>query len=143
MRIKKTSQTTPVQAEVVNDYSTSQENAYSCDYVNGALTYSTDEVNTHKKWIDGKDIYRKVYIGTSGAGGNWASFPLNITNLNEITDMRFKCGNPVEMYTSNFYVSTTYQIMFRLGVSEVQYLLGSGYSDLPYKVTVEYTKTTD
>jgi hypothetical protein len=38
MRIKKTSQTTPVQAEVVNDYSTSQENAYSCDYVNNKLS---------------------------------------------------------------------------------------------------------
>ena len=25
------------------------------------LTYSTTEVNTQKKWINGKDIYRKVY----------------------------------------------------------------------------------
>lgn len=32
--IIKATQTTPIQAEVVNDYSTSQENAYSCDYVN-------------------------------------------------------------------------------------------------------------
>lgn len=65
MRIKKTSQTTPVQAEVVNDYSTSQENAYSCDYVNKALVenYSTDEVKTNKVWIDGKSIYRKVITG--------------------------------------------------------------------------------
>lgn len=37
MRIKKTSQTTPVQAEVVNTYSESQENAYSCDYINKAF----------------------------------------------------------------------------------------------------------
>lgn len=35
--IIKATQTTPVQAEVVNDYSTSQENAYSCDYVNKAF----------------------------------------------------------------------------------------------------------
>lgn len=39
MRIKKISQTRPVQAEVVNTYSTSQENAYSCDYVNGKVLY--------------------------------------------------------------------------------------------------------
>lgn len=34
MRIKKTSATTPVQAQVVNTYNESQANAYSCDYVN-------------------------------------------------------------------------------------------------------------
>lgn len=28
------------------------------------LTYSTEETNTGKKWIDGKDIYRKVFIAT-------------------------------------------------------------------------------
>ena len=32
--IIKATQTTPVQAEVVNDYSTSQKNAYSCSYAN-------------------------------------------------------------------------------------------------------------
>ena len=35
--IIKATQTTPIQAEVVNDYSTSQENAYSCDYSNKAF----------------------------------------------------------------------------------------------------------
>jgi len=105
--------------------------------------YSTTEIDTGKKWIDGKKIYRKVFVGTTGSGGNWSSFPLNITNLNEITDMRFKCGTSYEMYTSNFYASSTYQIIFRLGESNVQYLIGSGYSDLPYKVIIEYTKTID
>lgn len=42
MRIKKTSQTTPVQAEVVNIYSESQENAYSCDYINNNFDNSGD-----------------------------------------------------------------------------------------------------
>lgn len=34
MRIKKTSQTTPVQAQVINTYSSSQTDTYSCDYAN-------------------------------------------------------------------------------------------------------------
>lgn len=29
--------------------------------MDGNATYSTTEVNTQKKWINGKDIYRKVY----------------------------------------------------------------------------------
>ncbi len=109
--------------------------------------YSTEEIKTNKVYIDetGKEwsIYRKIFVGTSESGGNWGSFPLNITKLNEITDMRFKCGTSQEMYTSNFYISATYQITFRLGGSNVQYLIGSGYSNLPFKVTVEYTKTTN
>ena len=34
MRIKKTSQTTPIQAQVVNTQSNSTTDSYSCDYVN-------------------------------------------------------------------------------------------------------------
>lgn len=34
MRIKKTSQTTTMSAQVVNTYDESTENAYSCDYIN-------------------------------------------------------------------------------------------------------------
>lgn len=39
--LRKTSQTTPIQAEVVNTYSTSQENAYSCDYINKIIKTTT------------------------------------------------------------------------------------------------------
>ena len=41
MRIKKTSQTTPIQAEVVNAYSTSEENSYSCNYMNRKIAMAT------------------------------------------------------------------------------------------------------
>lgn len=34
MRIKKVSQTTPVPTQVINEYSTSTRDTYSCDYVN-------------------------------------------------------------------------------------------------------------
>lgn len=56
MRIKKTSQTTPVQAEVVNDYSTSQVNVYSCDYVNGLITTGSNANGSWVKYPDGTMI---------------------------------------------------------------------------------------
>ncbi len=37
--------------------------------LDGNATYSTNEVNTHKKWINGRDIYRKIY--------NIATIPAN------------------------------------------------------------------
>ena len=61
MRIKKTSQTTTLPAQVVNTYSDSQEDTYSCDYENKLRTYSTEEkvVGT---WVNGKPLYGKTII---------------------------------------------------------------------------------
>ena len=38
MRIKKTSETTPTMASIVDGYSTSTQDGYSCNYVNGMET---------------------------------------------------------------------------------------------------------
>lgn len=80
MRIKKVSQTTSTQAQVVDGYSTSTSDSYSCNYVNGMNTYSTNEIDTGYKWIDGKPVYRKVYILSAIAGNN--SYTLNPAPLN-------------------------------------------------------------
>lgn len=42
--------------EARNQITTLKEN------FNSLTVYSTDEVKTNKKWIDGKDIYRKVVV---------------------------------------------------------------------------------
>jgi hypothetical protein len=73
MRIKKTSQTTSTQAQVVDGYSTSTTDSYSCNYVNKLNTYSTDEIRVGT-WM-GKPLYRKVYILSAVAGNN--SYTLN------------------------------------------------------------------
>ena len=65
MRIKKVSQTTATGAQIVNGYSTSEIDGYSCDYINDRVVYSTtEEVATGETWIDGKPIYRKVFTTT-------------------------------------------------------------------------------
>ena len=73
MRIKKVSQTTSTQAQVVDGYSTSTTDSYSCNYVNSINTYSTDEIRVGT-WMN-KPLYRKVYILTAIAGNN--SYTLN------------------------------------------------------------------
>lgn len=45
---------------IQNSKNNSQSNTYSCDYINDLNTYSTNEIDTGKVWIDGKKIYRKV-----------------------------------------------------------------------------------
>lgn len=70
MRIKKVSQTTATQAQVVDGYSTSSRDSYSCNYMNSINTYSTDEIRIGT-WIDGKPLYRKVYMENDPTTGAW------------------------------------------------------------------------
>ena len=48
----------------------------------GSWDYSTDEVDTHQKWIDGKTIYCRVISGTFNFPASQQ--PLNITSVTDI-----------------------------------------------------------
>ena len=50
----------PTIPDVINSYSTSTTDSYSCDFINDCNTYSTSEIFTGKYWWDNKPIYRKV-----------------------------------------------------------------------------------
>ena len=64
MRIKKTSATTPIQAQVVNTYSDSQINSYSCDYINGIVESGGTSDNYYVKYADGTLICYQKYSAT-------------------------------------------------------------------------------
>ena len=104
-------------------------------YVDSSNSYSTNEVKTGGKWIDGKPIYRKVLITTTLINGGeigWGGLESNITSLN----------------IDNCIAS--YAIIEHLGMRYLQYMPDQGgfipyYSGIPdrAKVVMEYTKTTD
>ena len=104
-------------------------------YVDSSNSYSTDEVKTGGKWIDGKPIYRKVLITTTLINGGeigWGGLESNITSLN----------------IDNCIAS--YAIIEHLGMRYLQFMPEQGgfityYSGIPdrAKVVMEYTKTTD
>lgn len=64
MRIRKTDMVVGVVGNVLNEQSDSQKDTYSCDYINDLVEddYSTSEIDTGKKWVDGKPIYRKTFF---------------------------------------------------------------------------------
>lgn len=64
MRIRKAFQGTIPPNKILDTYSTSKTDTYSCNYVNNFTNYSTSEVAVGR-WINGKTIYRKVYTFTS------------------------------------------------------------------------------
>ena len=143
-----------------NSYCTSQQEVYSCNYVNGAIdavdakvnrnsTYSTTEqvVGT---WIDGKPIYRKVLNNflmpelSVISGTVTVTSPHGIANIDTPISVRgwiTYSGNNLQFpiissggnITSIHYFDDT-NIAFRSS----EY-----WSNRYITVIVEYTKTTD
>ena len=137
MRIKKVSQTTSTQAQVVDGYSTSATDSYSCNYANKLSTYSTDEIRIGT-WMN-KPLYRKVFTGNISS-----SISHGLTNVDFVNSYGYVISgsgaflplpslrtiNPE--YNIGYYVSENY-ITFDKGGS------ASGTAT----ITLEYTKTTD
>ena len=149
--IKKTSETTPTMASVVNATNSSTTDAYSCDYVNEAIqdVYSTTETKTNKVWIDGKPIYRKV-VQLSNVGRGYIAHNHGITNVDKLitmvgilddgsTGIRYlpnvSCDN-ITLYgasLTDFKKTGTFNTLFGTSIGTTNSVVA----------IFEYTKTTD
>ena len=119
-------------------------------------SYSTSEIKTHKKWIDGKPIYRKViYVSELPNGYNDSgikSIATGITNMDFMVNMYgiyTGTGNhSYEKYPVNYIRrdNSIYDISTEYGYYDgtmsiiIRSTMGSGYKGY---VILEYTKTTD
>lgn len=122
--------------------------APSVDAVKKYVTKAIDEEHTYSttekvigKWINGKNIYRKVYsnivVGTLTSDGwtDWFDIP---ENADYIIDMRGTDNN----ITYPRYEQNSYWLTFRVSNGKIQ-KRGVGYDDKTIEFIVEYTKTTD
>lgn len=115
-----------------------------------ANTYSTEEVNTGKTWIDGKPIYRKSYAVAAFPNKGFVNVPLNISNLGQVVDYYGIASDGTNTIRVPYYSvdGDTYGI--QMSVSENSTLVlktntdpevGGDRSDFSGTVTVEYTKS--
>lgn len=115
------------------------------DYVLQSLleadNYSTDEVATGKKWIDGKMIYRRTFYSAT----NWASSTVigTISNIDMIIQIRDICSDG-GAYMQNYgadAAGTTQRTTVNRATGAVTVYRGLGFANsLPSTVIVEYTK---
>ena len=68
--------------------------------------YSEVEMNTNQKWIDNKDIYRKVISGVSYGNGN-ISVQSGITNLDQLVNMTFIESGITGAFKDNIFIGTS------------------------------------
>lgn len=114
--------------------------------------YSTEEVKTGETWIDGKPIYRKIFVG------NWISNTLawtnlvkgNISNCDTVISIKGLIKNPrsgdnipIPSYENTNYFAN---IMYNQSDDYIKcFLNGWTYNafKMTYIIVLEYTKTTD
>ena len=132
----------------------SDTDTYSCNYINTINDYSTSEINTGKKWIDGKPIYRKIVYVPSLPNAANVDYNHNISNVDTIwidTSMSFiKWSNGATspfnyMGTSGGNPNLTAAIEVRLA-NNTKFSIETYTVDrtgLSAYVSLNYTKTTD
>lgn len=97
--------------------------------------YSTNEVNTGKRWVDGKPIYRKVFTGLSYTVTNTWTNTIQADSLN--MDLCISCM----AYSGNAKVGGTFSTNIYGGYLRVY---ENGLTNTVINTMVlEYTKTTD
>lgn len=112
--------------------------------------YSTEE-QVIGKWIDGKPLYRKVFVATSPSKtnsgvviGDNQDFD-NVTNIYGILIAKDGSRNAINMYYDSTASICTYVSSNYVGNKVVVKVThpGDNYLSRPVYVVVEYTKTTD
>ena len=123
---------------------------YTCGDSKYNLNYSTSETDTGMTWIDGKKIYRKVYTGTTPNSSDK-------TNLQDISGLNISTCVKIEGYILSTYgwypINSTIDgntsavwLSSQSNNSEVIISIRGHFStptqNKPYKIILEYTKTT-
>lgn len=108
-------------------------------------TYSTEETNTGKKWIDGKDIYRKViYIGILPDDAK-EKYAHNILNMDYLVQLNVTWYDTVDgkFWSLNRYDNAGAYIKFSCDKTNVQCETVYTWSHRTKNcyVILEYTKT--
>lgn len=150
MRIKKMYQGTAPENKILNQYSTSQTDTYSCNYTNKLVEFSTTE-KVVGKWIDGKPLYQKTFSGnlTLGSGTTISDLtPLNYSFISfyDVTFTKVQTSNSTRYWFPVFYESSTDYARIYIRESDrllIALVKGSAVNELKAYVTLRYTKTTD
>lgn len=110
------------------------------------LVYSQNETDTGKIWIDGKKIYRKVIDCGTLPNNTIKNVPMNITNLNQITDLTITTTNIIENVTIQLpfnNIGGSFIEAYRRG-DAISLITNADWSVYTKTFAIlEYTKTTN
>jgi hypothetical protein len=110
--------------------------------------YSLEEVLTGRQWVNGKPIYRKVILYTTGAPAPTTNILLQtgLTDLAWVSEFKLIDSSYVSSESKSYYTSAAKvkRILSTKDGSEVTIKLSnsnSGWVNSTYFIIMEYTKT--
>lgn len=111
------------------------------NYINNSNSYSTDEIKTGGKWIDGKPIYRKTWIGKTVINGWQAIASLLALDISKVTKIE-QVYEEDAYIQGNYFASDTDRFRCIIRKSDMSLIIDTSINK-EYIVSLEYTKTTD
>ena len=110
--------------------------------------YSTTEIDTGKKWINGSPIYRKVIeiTSTNASASNWKEYTFSTLGLpSTLNNVIFIDSYGFLTQANQMYVeslpSNGSRIQVNIDGNKLN-VLGNGASYSKYQVIIEYTKSS-
>lgn len=153
MRIKKVSQAVISDYQVNGTYSTSQSQAYSCNYVNN-LNIQVEYPETEKRigtW-KGKPLYSKVvtYTNQSSWGATNTKTTVKVAHGIVNKDIVVRCSMTNDRNQQFPWVDgtgnnvTSWTGMVNIDATDINiFIINDSWSSRTWYFTLEYTKTTD
>lgn len=134
--------------ETLNSYSSSKAMSYSANYVNGLNTYSTTEKRIGT-YADGRPLYRKTITGTLTGGDVTQTIAHNISNI-DINTIKTS-GSAVSSSNQAWHIPMWFPvsgssgyIAVRVDATNIYFNCTASYfTGRPFRLDIEYTKTTD
>lgn len=102
--------------------------------------YSTDEIDTGLKWIDGATIYQKTFTGTHGEEGGSETLLAGIDKIINAYGYVEDGSAGSRCISGSDYFSATKHVYFLSNSGNLVVNVTSGFGLCPYAYTVLYTK---
>ena len=112
--------------------------------VSRATSYSTDEVDTGKKYINGNNIYSKTYDFGYLPNSTTKTMSLNIDNLEQITKIKGVANKSSGIAIPLPFINISnlsYSVQLSISQNNIEVQTGFNYSEYFARITIEYTKT--
>ena len=113
--------------------------------LNAERSYSTEEINTGAKWIDGKAIYKRTFIADTSTGSGQNYLPDAWRTLSENFPVASMQGNVETVVKSEFNPRANYSmpvsVVCSSGVLQMDVMRGTSIKANESYLTLYYTKT--
>lgn len=143
MKIRKIEPSVGILGKILNIFSNSNKDTYSCDYINNAIkeVYSTEEqvIGTY----NGKTLYRKIL-------GKLGQLSLSTSKIFDISNLKI---DEIVNYKGFIHYKDNQNILYKGCLERNVYYLFPNNNQIVYycnelpiidgEMTIEYTKTTD